>query len=176
MRKSRVNVFKKKASKKMTPELFVSDYLNLDLIKSHAISGINSTDVYVNDNGEKETYVADLVSGAYGSKMGEFMSDLFEISYNEDGDEGDNWSEIEQFGDKVADVLNEKLQLDGSFYLGYLESDGSYGIFYTEEADKEEDIEKTSKSESLMRRMANMLSRDNRRKSRNRNKFSSRRR
>lgn len=84
-----------------------------------------------------ETYLFDVVSGHWGQYQTKAICEYFGIKYQDDESALDEIDKVEQ---EVANRLTKLCDLTGTLYYNYLESDGSYGLFYREDKPVEEPI------------------------------------
>lgn len=120
--------------------------VKIDLLRQEcqgAIVEAIGNEMFVPDGMDEryEAYVADIASGAYGHTQDEVVAEYFGIAWDGESDPDKEflWDEIDRFADKVADILNDRLNLPGDVYFGHLEADGAYGLFYA--LDKDDAIE-----------------------------------
>lgn len=90
-----------------------------------------------NEEGTKwEVYINTIVGGTAGSYQGERIMEFFELPVG-DHNRDHIHEEIDSFESHVADVLTNAMRkyhgLTGQLWFGNLETDGSYGLFYSQE-------------------------------------------
>ena len=117
----------------MQYEQWVKSEVNLSGLSNHVeclvVDALHNG--YV-ENGTVEVYVRDMVSGHAGTHQAEYLCEMFGLSYTGEWD----WLEIDKFADGVAEILTVSVgefDLQGQFYFGHLEGDGSFGLFYVQE-------------------------------------------
>ena len=117
----------------------VVEKFDLEKLKKNTLEDVNEAKLhgYTNDDGTHyQAWIETLVSGRYGQYQDETIAEMFGIEFDKD-DKEFLWDEIYQLSDKVADELNDKIDVDGQYYFGHHEADGDYGLMYKEEIKEE---------------------------------------
>jgi hypothetical protein len=117
----------------------VIEQFDLTKLKKNTLSDINEAKLhgYMNDDGTHYVaWVETLVSGRYGHYQDETIAEMFGIEFDKN-DKEFLWDEIYRVADKVADELNNRVDVDGQYYFGHHEADGDFGLMYTEEIKEE---------------------------------------
>jgi hypothetical protein len=125
-------------STKDTVREFIKE-ADLVKLKQNTLKGIDEAKLhgYMNDDRTHyQTWVETLVSGSWGQYMDETIAEMFGIEFDKSDKEG-LWDEIYRVADKVADELNNVIDVDGTYYFSHHEADGDFGLMYEEEIKEE---------------------------------------
>lgn len=116
--------------KTLSAKQWVQKNLNLQKLQSNVKSSIIDAYNYNNvEDNQLIAYVEDFVSGSYGHYQSEKIAELFGfVDF-----ENDEWlyEEISSFANEISEEINKQIRLTGNVFLGNLDADGSYGMFYT---------------------------------------------
>lgn len=93
---------------------------------------VESTNYWVEEYGAKTGYLVDLVDSHYGFFMVEKMGELIGLNVDA-GDEFAHDTVESEYNEMAWELNNGLMELpkEGYFYFGYLEGDGSFGLFYS---------------------------------------------
>ena len=123
----------------------IKEMFDLEFIRRFAEDNIDFSDWTEEDCGETRRIlvIETLVSGSQGAYIPGLVLELFGQAEGYDLEDPYNWEKNELIHDelmhwenKINDCLNKLLPSRGYYYVGYLEHDGSYCLFYEEEAEQ----------------------------------------
>ena len=121
------------------------ELFNLDWIRDFATRNIESTEWIEEDDEEtrKILVIDTLVHGAHGAHIPGMVLELFGEADDYDLEDPYNmekndtiYDALACLEDEVNECLNRLLPSKGTYYIGYLEADGSYCLFYEEEEEE----------------------------------------
>ena len=123
----------------------IKQLFDLEGMKNFVEKNINHTEWIEEEYGETRRIliIETLVNGAHGAYIPGMVLELFgqaegfdlEDPYNYDKNESIH-DELMYWENKISDCLNKLLPSRGYYYVGYLEHDGSYCLFYEEEVEQ----------------------------------------
>ena len=122
-------------------EKLVNDFIaDCDIEKLREEATTNIQIAMMNDweeDGYYSAYLGDIVSSAYGQYQyqAKEVCEYFGIEYVESVY---LWYQIDNVADRIAEELTVLSKLNGNFYFGHLETDSSYGLFYIEKKEGEQ--------------------------------------
>ena len=119
----------------------IKEIFNLEWIRNFAEKNIHDTEWIEEGCGEKRRIlvIETLVHGGHGVYIPGMVLELFgqaegydlKNPYNYEKNESIH-EDLMYWENKINDCLNELLPSKGYYYVGYLEHDGSYCLFYEE--------------------------------------------
>ena len=119
----------------------IEEIFDLKRIREYAETNIDLTEWIEEEYGEtrKILLIATLVDGGYGAYIPGMVLELFGQAEGYDLENPYNYEKNETIHDalisleiEVNEYLNELMPAKGTYYIGYLEADGSYCLFYEE--------------------------------------------
>ena len=124
----------------------IREIFNLDWIKSFAEENIDQTEWIEEDDEEKRKILVidTLFDGGFGAYIPGMVLELFGQAEGYDLEDPYNpenetiYDALLYLENEVNDCLNQLLPAKGTYYIGYLEADGSYCLFYEEEYEEEQ--------------------------------------
>jgi hypothetical protein len=124
----------------------IKQVFDLEGMKNFVEKNINHTEWIEEEYGETRRIliIETLVNGAHGAYIPGMVLELFGQAEGFDLEDPYNWEKNEWIHDelmywenKINDCLNKLLPSRGYYYVGYLEHDGSYCLFYEEYEEEE---------------------------------------
>lgn len=127
----------------------IKEVFDLNQIQEYAKKNINHTEWIEEEYGETRRIliIETLVNGAHGAYIPGLVLELFGQAEGFDLEDPYNWEKNEwihedlmYWENKINDCLNKLLPSRGYYYVGYLEHDGSYCLFYEEYGEEMEQV------------------------------------